>query len=30
LKVSFQNMAKETIAISMPLREFASACDKIK
>ena len=30
LKVSFQNMAKETIAIPMPLGDFASAYDKIK
>jgi invasion protein IalB len=30
LKVSFQNMAKETIAIPMPLNDFAAAYDKIK
>lgn len=30
LKVSFQNMAKETIAIPMPLNDFAGAYDKIK
>ncbi|MET4116206.1 invasion protein IalB [Bradyrhizobium sp. JR4.1] len=30
LKVSFQNMAKETIAIPMPLGDFAAAYDKIK
>jgi invasion protein IalB len=30
LKVSFQNMAKETIAIPMPLSDFATAYDKIK
>jgi invasion protein IalB len=30
LKVSFQNMAKETIAIPMPLNDFATAYDKIK
>jgi invasion protein IalB len=30
LKVSFQNMAKETIAIPMPLSDFAAAYDKIK
>ena len=30
LKVSFQNMAKETIAIPMPLNDFAQAYDKIK
>jgi invasion protein IalB len=30
LKVSFQNMAKETIAIPMPLADFAAAYDKIK
>jgi invasion protein IalB len=30
LKVSFQNMAKETIAIPMPLTDFAAAYDKIK
>ena len=30
LKVSFQNMAKETITIPMPLADFASAYDKIK
>jgi len=30
LKVSFQTMAKETIAIPMPLGDFAAAYDKIK
>ncbi|MGY3240077.1 invasion protein IalB [Bradyrhizobium sp. USDA 4472] len=30
LKVSFQNMANETIAIPMPLNDFAAAYDKIK
>lgn len=30
LKVSFQNMANETIAIPMPLSDFAAAYDKIK
>ena len=30
LKVSFQNMAKEAIAIPMPLGDFAAAYDKIK
>jgi invasion protein IalB len=30
LKVSFQNLAKETITIPMPLADFASAYDKIK
>jgi invasion protein IalB len=30
LKVSFQNLAKETIAIPMPLTDFAAAYDKIK
>ena len=30
LKVSFQNMSKETIAIPMPLGDFAAAYDKIK
>ena len=30
LKVSFQNMAKETIAIPIPLADFAAAYDKIK
>ena len=30
MKVSFQNMAKETIAIPMPLADFAPAYDKIK
>ena len=30
LKVSFQNMAKETIAIPMPLGDFAASYDKIK
>jgi invasion protein IalB len=30
LKVSFQNMAKETIAIPMPLADFAAAYEKIK
>jgi invasion protein IalB len=29
-KVSFQNMAKETITIPMPLTDFATAYDKIK
>ena len=30
LKVSFQNLAKETIAIPMPLADFAAAYDRIK
>jgi invasion protein IalB len=30
LKISFQNMAKETIAIPMSLTDFAAAYDKIK
>jgi invasion protein IalB len=30
LKVSFQNLAKETITIPMPLADFATAYDKIK
>jgi invasion protein IalB len=30
LKVSFQNMGKETITIPMPLTDFATAYDKIK
>ena len=30
LKVSFQNMAKETISIPMPLADFGAAYDKIK
>jgi invasion protein IalB len=30
LKVSFQNLAKETISIPMPLGDFAAAYDKIK
>jgi len=30
LKVSFQNMAKETIAIPMPLADFGAAYEKIK
>jgi len=30
LKVSFQNLSKETIAIPMPLTDFAAAYDKIK
>jgi invasion protein IalB len=30
LKLSFQNLAKETIAIPMPLADFAAAYDKIK
>ncbi|MGY8681184.1 invasion associated locus B family protein [Bradyrhizobium sp. UFLA05-153] len=30
LKVSFQNMSKETINIPMPLTDFAAAYDKIK
>ena len=30
LKVSFQTMTKETIAIPMPLGDFAAAYDKIK
>jgi invasion protein IalB len=30
LKVSFQNLAKETITIPMPLIDFAAAYDKIK
>ena len=30
LKVSFQNLAKETIMVPMPLNDFAAAYDKIK
>lgn len=30
LKVSFQNLAKETISIPMPLADFATVYDKIK
>lgn len=30
MKVSFQNLAKETITIPMPLTDFAAAFDKIK
>ncbi|CAN7242788.1 invasion associated locus B family protein [Bradyrhizobium sp. LjRoot220] len=30
MKVSFQNMAKESITIPMPLADFAAAYDKIK
>jgi invasion protein IalB len=30
LKVSFQNLAKETISIPMPLADFATAYEKIK
>ena len=30
LKVSFQNLAKETITIPMPLADFAAAYEKIK
>jgi invasion protein IalB len=30
LKVSFQNLGKETITIPMPLTEFAAAYEKIK
>ncbi|VIO72570.1 hypothetical protein CI1B_42150 [Bradyrhizobium ivorense] len=30
LKVSFQNLAKETITIPMPLNDFATVYDKIK
>jgi invasion protein IalB len=30
LKLSFQNLAKETMTISMPLADFAAAYDKIK
>ena len=30
LKVSFQNLAKETITIPMPLADFATAYEKIK
>ena len=30
LKVSFQNLGKETIAIPMPLSDFGAAYDKIK
>ncbi len=30
LKISFQNMAKETITIPMPLADFAAAYEKIK
>jgi invasion protein IalB len=30
LKVSFQNIGKETITIPMPLADYAAAYDKIK
>lgn len=30
LKVSFQNLAKETMTIPLPLTDFAAAYDKIK
>jgi invasion protein IalB len=30
LKISFQNLAKETMTIPLPLNDFASAYDKIK
>jgi hypothetical protein len=30
LKVSFQNLTKETISIPMPLADFSTAYDKIK
>jgi invasion protein IalB len=30
LKVSFQNLGKETITIPIPLADFAAAYDKIK
>jgi len=30
LKLSFQNLAKETITVPMPLTDFAAAYDKIK
>jgi invasion protein IalB len=30
LKVSFQNLAKETITVPMPLADFPAAYDKIK
>ena len=30
LKVSFQNLGKETITVPMPLADFAPAYDKIK
>jgi invasion protein IalB len=30
LKISFQNLGKETISIPMPLADFAAAYDKIK
>jgi invasion protein IalB len=30
LKISFQNLAKDPIAIPMPLADFAAAYDKIK
>ena len=30
LKISFQNLAKETISIPMPLADFAAAYEKIK
>ena len=30
LKVSFQNLAKESIVIPLPLNDFANAYDKIK
>jgi invasion protein IalB len=30
LKVSFQNLAKETMTVPMPLADFAAAYDRIK
>jgi invasion protein IalB len=30
LKVSFQNLAKETMTIPMPLTDFSTAYDKIR
>ena len=30
LKVSFQNLAKETITVPMPLNDFAATYDRIK
>jgi invasion protein IalB len=30
LKISFQNLSKETITIPLPLADFAAAYDKIK
>ena len=30
LKVSFQNLGKETLTVPMPLADFAAAYDKIK